>query len=129
MDYKRLEESEQFERYLVLIKELQRVDIESANRDEKLALFLNVHNMMLIHEIVKLGVPGNIWQRRKVRPIISCECTSPGERDDSWGETHKNETQARRQPVLLVTIIHVVHNCGCGGENASSEMGERKIES
>jgi hypothetical protein len=45
---------------------LQRVDVENGSRSEKLALFINVFNMMVIHATVKLGAPGNIWQRRKV---------------------------------------------------------------
>ncbi|KAL3068583.1 hypothetical protein niasHT_030874 [Heterodera trifolii] len=41
------------------------VDIGAATAQERLALFINLHNMMLVHITHKFGLPGTIWQRRK----------------------------------------------------------------
>jgi hypothetical protein len=53
--------------YLALAREAAHLDIGGASRSERLAVFINLHNMMLVHITYKYGLPGTIWQRRKVR--------------------------------------------------------------
>lgn len=53
--------------YAVLAREIAFLDINEANEQERLAIFINIYNMMLIHISYKYGLPGTIWQRRKVK--------------------------------------------------------------
>ena len=46
-----------FFRYLRIIEELQRVELQNISREEKLAFFINLFNMMAIHAILILGHP------------------------------------------------------------------------
>ncbi|KAJ8305746.1 hypothetical protein KUTeg_016291 [Tegillarca granosa] len=46
-------------------KELQRVQIQNASREEKLAFFINIYNALVIHANVERGPPVNLWQRYK----------------------------------------------------------------
>lgn len=62
-----LDEFEPFSvEYFELAREMAHLDIAGANTQERLALFINLHNMMLVHITYKYGLPGTIWQRRKV---------------------------------------------------------------
>jgi hypothetical protein len=61
----RLEECVQFNEYLVFAKETAQLDIGNATREERLAFFVNIYNIMLIHIMHKNGPPLTIWQRRK----------------------------------------------------------------
>lgn len=51
-------------RYLRTIEELQRVDLEPLSREEKLAFFINLYNMMAIHAILTWGYPLGALDRR-----------------------------------------------------------------
>ena len=52
--------------YVKRTAELQRVKIEDAPREEKLAFFINVYNALVIHAFVAVGPPANMWQWYKV---------------------------------------------------------------
>ncbi|CAL9751534.1 unnamed protein product [Musa acuminata subsp. burmannicoides] len=65
VDYWRIHSCEEFKRYLRIIEELQRVDLESLSREEKLAFFINLYNMMAIHAILTWGHPVGALERRK----------------------------------------------------------------
>ena len=52
--------------YLALTREAAHLDIGAATAAERLAVFINLHNMMLVHITYRFGLPGTIWQRRKV---------------------------------------------------------------
>jgi glutaredoxin len=66
VDYKNLHGSEEFARYLRIVEELQRVDLDEMPKEEKLAFFINLYNMMAIHAILVLGHPAGPLERRKV---------------------------------------------------------------
>lgn len=53
-------------RYLRIIQELQRVELQDMPREEKLAFFVNLYNMMAIHAILELGYPTGALERRKL---------------------------------------------------------------
>jgi histidinol phosphatase-like PHP family hydrolase len=53
-------------RYLRIVEELQRVEIWDMSREEKLAFFINLYNMMAIHAISILGHPDGTLERRKL---------------------------------------------------------------
>lgn len=65
VDYSSIHCSEEFKRYLRLIEGLQRVDLEDLSREEKLAFFINLYNMMIIHAIWSCGYPVGPLDRRK----------------------------------------------------------------
>ena len=67
VDYKAMAQSSFFEQYCELAVQLQRVELGSLSREEKLAFFINVYNALVIHGNVRLGAPKNMWQRYRVR--------------------------------------------------------------
>nr|GEX68214.1 glutaredoxin-related protein [Tanacetum cinerariifolium] len=55
LDYLGISKSEEFQRYVNLMQELQRVDISTLSDSERLAFFLNLHNAMVIYDIINIG--------------------------------------------------------------------------
>ncbi|KAK3025673.1 hypothetical protein RJ639_042013 [Escallonia herrerae] len=66
VDYRSIHGSEEFARYLRIVEELQRVDLHDMPREEKLAFFVNLYNMMTIHAILVWGHPAGALERRKL---------------------------------------------------------------
>ena len=66
VNYAGIGASSEFQRYVRLTKELARVQIAEASREEKLAFFINIYNAQVIHANVTMGPPVNLWQRYKV---------------------------------------------------------------
>lgn len=54
------------QRYLRIIQELHRVEIEDMQREEKIAFFVNLYNMMAIHAILVWGHPTGPLERTKM---------------------------------------------------------------
>ena len=46
--------------------ELKRVDLSCLSRQEKIALFINLYNALVIHAFVVQGPPNTLWKRYKV---------------------------------------------------------------
>lgn len=68
VDYEGMSANPTFERYSELAIQLQRVELLSLSREEKLAFFINIYNALVIHGYLRLGAPTNMWQRYRVRP-------------------------------------------------------------
>ncbi|KAL8144408.1 hypothetical protein V2J09_017440 [Rumex salicifolius] len=66
VDYMAISNSEEFRRYLNLVHGLQRVDILTLSTNEKLAFFLNLHNAMVIHAVIRLGNPQGMMDRKSM---------------------------------------------------------------
>ena len=66
VDYRGISQSKKFEVYVRATAELKRVDLLSLTRQEKIALFVNIYNALVIHAFVVQGPPNNIWKRFKV---------------------------------------------------------------
>ncbi|XP_021898579.1 uncharacterized protein LOC110815210 [Carica papaya] len=66
VDYISIHGSEEFARYLRIIQELHRVELQDLSREEKLAFFINLYNMMAIHAILVCGYPVGALERRKM---------------------------------------------------------------
>lgn len=64
LDYVGISNSEEFRRYVYLVQDLHRVNIMELSADEKLAFFLNLHNAMVIHAVIRVGHPGGVIDRR-----------------------------------------------------------------
>nr|GEZ31603.1 glutaredoxin-related protein [Tanacetum cinerariifolium] len=60
LDYLGISKSEEFQRYVNLMQELQRVDISTLSDSERLAFFLNLHNAMLafpkVNPLIHFGI-------------------------------------------------------------------------
>ena len=67
MDYKGISTSPKFEEYVRATAELKRTDIVNLWRQEKLALFINVYNALVIHAFVVQGPPTSTIRRLMVR--------------------------------------------------------------
>ncbi|XP_060077398.1 uncharacterized protein LOC132556952 [Ylistrum balloti] len=80
VNYKGIAGSTEFEKYKRLTKELHRVRISEATREEKLSFFINIYNALVIHANVHVGPATNLWQRYKffntIRYIIGGESYS-----------------------------------------------------
>ncbi|GMR47904.1 hypothetical protein PMAYCL1PPCAC_18099, partial [Pristionchus mayeri] len=63
--YYRLTENDDLLRYLMASKQLQTVNLRESTPDQRLALFINLYNMLVIHITHKYGPPTSVWQRRK----------------------------------------------------------------
>lgn len=62
-DYEGLRKSREFEAYVELTRELQRVIVERLTREETLAFFVNLYNALVVHAIVVRGAPNKIIQK------------------------------------------------------------------
>uniref|UniRef100_A0A3P9PAZ1 Zgc:152951 n=1 Tax=Poecilia reticulata TaxID=8081 RepID=A0A3P9PAZ1_POERE len=71
VDYKGMSVDPAFERYCELAIQLQRVELLSLSREEKLAFFINIYNALVIHGYLRLGAPTNMWQRYKFFNYVS----------------------------------------------------------
>ncbi|XP_039114130.1 uncharacterized protein LOC120249621 [Dioscorea cayenensis subsp. rotundata] len=65
IDYNSIYGSEEFRRYKRIIEELHRVDLDNVSREEKLAFFINLHNMMAIDVVLTWGYPVRALDRRR----------------------------------------------------------------
>ncbi|KAL2503782.1 protein disulfide oxidoreductase [Abeliophyllum distichum] len=66
VDYRSIHGSEEFARYLRITEELQRVELCEMPREENLAFFINLYNMLAIHAILVWGQPSGALERRKL---------------------------------------------------------------
>ncbi|OIW02405.1 hypothetical protein TanjilG_04998 [Lupinus angustifolius] len=66
VDYRSIHGSEEFARYLRIVETLQRVEVWDLSREDKLAFFINLYNMMTIHAILVWGHPAGALERRKL---------------------------------------------------------------
>ncbi|XP_069010641.1 uncharacterized protein [Embiotoca jacksoni] len=71
VDYKGMSVNPAFERYCELAIQLQRVELLSLSREEKLAFFINIYNALVIHGYLRLGHPTNMWQRYRFFNYVS----------------------------------------------------------
>lgn len=71
VDYKGMSANPAFEKYCDLAIQLQRVELMSLSREEKLAFFINIYNALVIHGCLRLGAPTNMWQRYKFFNYVS----------------------------------------------------------
>ncbi|RUS78046.1 hypothetical protein EGW08_014185 [Elysia chlorotica] len=65
VDYKGMKASDEFKTYTNMTRELIRIDIKSASREEKIAFFVNIYNALVIHANIVKGPPSNMYSRYK----------------------------------------------------------------
>ena len=65
VDYNGIKQSQLWQRFRLMSVELQRVDIESMTEEEKLAFFINIYNVLVIHATVEKGAGTTNYTRYK----------------------------------------------------------------
>jgi len=65
VDYKKMAEDPEFKVFKEKTLQLKDVSLNGASRDEKIALFINLYNALVIHSMVEYGPPTNMLQRYK----------------------------------------------------------------
>lgn len=63
VDYESIRNSRKFEAYVRSTAELKRLNLHNLSREESLAFFVNVYNVMVIHAFVVEGPPATVWRR------------------------------------------------------------------
>jgi hypothetical protein len=63
VDYQGIATSPLWPQYKQMATQLQRVDVERLSRDERLAFFINIYNIICIHGLIEKGVPSNLLAR------------------------------------------------------------------
>ncbi|XP_047225605.1 uncharacterized protein zgc:152951 isoform X1 [Girardinichthys multiradiatus] len=131
VDYKGMSVDPAFERYCELAIQLQRVELLSLSREEKLAFFINIYNALVIHGYMRLGAPTNMWQRYKffnyVSYLIGGEVFTLQDiengvlRGNRKGIAQLRKPFSKTDPRLQVALpdaeplIHFALNCGARG--------------
>ncbi|XP_068185195.1 uncharacterized protein zgc:152951 [Antennarius striatus] len=131
VDYKGMSVNPAFERYCELAVQLQRVELLSLGREEKLAFFINIYNALVIHGNLRLGFPTNMWQRytffNNVSYLIGGEVFTLQDiengvlRGNRKGLAQLLRPFSKTDPRLQVALpdaeplIHFALNCGAKG--------------
>ncbi|XP_006802439.1 uncharacterized protein zgc:152951 isoform X2 [Neolamprologus brichardi] len=131
VDYKGMSANPAFERYCELAIQLQRVELLSLSREEKLAFFINIYNTLVIHGYLRLGAPTNMWQRYRffnyVSYLIGGEVFTLQDiengilRGNRKGVAQLRRPFSKTDPRLQVALpdaeplIHFALNCGAKG--------------
>ncbi|XP_004555617.1 uncharacterized protein zgc:152951 isoform X2 [Maylandia zebra] len=131
VDYKGMSANPVFERYCELAIQLQRVELLSLSREEKLAFFINIYNALVIHGYLRLGAPTNMWQRYRffnyVSYLIGGEVFTLQDiengilRGNRKGVAQLRRPFSKTDPRLQVALpdaeplIHFALNCGAKG--------------
>lgn len=66
VDYQSISMSEEFRRYVKMTESLHRFDLSTFSREEKLAFFINLYNIIMIHAIIISGHPSGPLDRRRL---------------------------------------------------------------
>ncbi|XP_008327060.1 uncharacterized protein LOC103392260 [Cynoglossus semilaevis] len=131
VDYKGMSSDPVFERYCDLAIQLQRVELLSLSREEKLAFFINIYNALVIHGALRLGAPTNMWQRYRffnyVSYLIGGEVFTLQDiengvlRGNKKGIAQLRKPFSKSDPRLQMALpqpeplIHFALNCGAKG--------------
>ncbi|XP_047457127.1 uncharacterized protein zgc:152951 [Mugil cephalus] len=131
VDYKGMSVNPAFERYCELAIQLQRVELLSLTREEKLAFFINIYNALVIHGYLRLGAPTNIFQRYRffnyVSYLIGGEVFTLQDiengvlRGNRKGVAQLRKPFSKTDPRLQMALpdaeplIHFALNCGAKG--------------
>ncbi|KAE8710133.1 Phytosulfokin receptor 1 [Hibiscus syriacus] len=64
VDYLAIGKSEEFRRYIKLVRDLQRINLKLFTPNERLTFFLNLYNAMVIHAVISIGHPEGILDNK-----------------------------------------------------------------
>ncbi|XP_028992653.1 uncharacterized protein zgc:152951 isoform X2 [Betta splendens] len=131
VDYEGMSLNPAFERYCELAIQLQRVELLSLSREEKLAFFINIYNALVIHGYLRLGPPSNIWQRYRFFNYVSYfiggevftlqDIENGVLRGNRKGVAQLRRPFSKSDPRLQVALpdaeplVHFALNCGAKG--------------
>lgn len=71
VDYKGMASSPRWTTFKKMATELQRVNLDDISDDEKLAFFINIYNVLVIHGTVEKGTPTSTYKRYKFFSTVS----------------------------------------------------------
>eukprot|EP00003_Mantamonas_plastica_P005887 TRINITY_DN147_c2_g1_i1.p1 TRINITY_DN147_c2_g1~~TRINITY_DN147_c2_g1_i1.p1 ORF type:complete len:340 (-),score=113.48 TRINITY_DN147_c2_g1_i1:240-1259(-) len=63
IDLDSLSNSSIFRHYLMESAQLQKINLNPLNRDEKIAFFINAYNLLVMHASIVQGTPNNVFKR------------------------------------------------------------------
>ena len=63
VDYQGIATFPLWSEYKKMATQLQRMDVERLDRDDRLAFFINIYNILCIHGLIDQGVPSNLLAR------------------------------------------------------------------
>ena len=112
VNYKGISTSSDFDVYKKKTKELQRVQVTTASREEKLAFFINIYNALVIHGNVVLGPPKGLWQRYKVGRVHIVIAIKRKTENTTLSEQFLNPVKKYRNRSRIDTLKGVPYTTG-----------------
>lgn len=76
LNYKALKQDPVFKTYVNATAELQKVDVVSLNREERMAFFINIYNAVVVHALAVFGPASNLKQRSGSHVTVPPQCST-----------------------------------------------------
>ncbi|WJX16960.1 hypothetical protein P8452_06932 [Trifolium repens] len=134
VDYVSISKSEEFRRYVNMTQDLQRVDLLELSENEKLAFFLNLHNAMVIHAMIRVGCQEGVINRKSFsdfqyliggHPYSLATITNGilrSNRRSPYSLVKPFGTRDRRLEVAVVKMNPLIHFGLCNGTKSSPKV-------
>lgn len=71
VDYGGIKSDVEFAKYVMMSQSLQRIPLSTLTKPEKIALFINIYNSLVVHGIVTNGPPSNHYSRYRFFKTVS----------------------------------------------------------
>jgi len=71
VDYQGMSLSPLWQHFKVMVADLQEADLKHLTRDQRLAFFINIYNVLVIHGTVVRGVPDSMYSRYRFFSTVS----------------------------------------------------------
>jgi len=101
VDYDGIKASDKFTEFQFLASHLQRIDVENLSREQKIAFFINIYNVMVIEGNIVLGTPSSKLQRIN---FFSNTKYNIGGLEYSLQDIENGILRANRKGVLQLTV-------------------------
>ncbi|KAK2453706.1 electron carrier/ protein disulfide oxidoreductase [Trifolium repens] len=134
VDYLAISKSEEFRRYVNMTQDLQRVDLLELSENETLAFFLNLHNAMVIHAMIRVGCQEGVINRKSFsdfqyliggHPYSLATITNGilrSNRRSPYSLVKPFGTRDRRLEVAVVKMNPLIHFGLCNGTKSSPKV-------
>ena len=131
VDYEAIKNDVEFAKYVITAQSLQRVRVDRLTKTEKIAMFINVYNALVVHGIVSRGAPTNQINRylffKNVSYVVGGQLYSLNEiengilRGNRKGLADICKPFSGKDPRLAIALeepeprVHFALNCGSKG--------------
>ncbi|CAJ2674167.1 uncharacterized protein LOC123884354 [Trifolium pratense] len=134
VDYVAISKSEEFRRYVNMTQDLQRVNLLELSENETLAFFLNLHNAMVIHAMIRVGCQEGVINRKSFSDFqyligghpYSLSTITNGilrsNRRSPYSLVKPFGTKDRRLEVAVVKMNPLIHFGLCNGTKSSPKV-------